>query len=112
MEICASRGDRRIYQRHGSGQIKRKIRKMIHVIATVQARQGKLNHLTVAFLQILPTVQAKKGCQEYSLAKHFLSSLPGQTEIHRAALITRFKIHETEMILVGISLAFISMPTV
>jgi quinol monooxygenase YgiN len=51
---------------------------MIHVIATIKAREGQRDALIAAFREILPDVRAKAGCLEYALALHLRSGFPGQ----------------------------------
>lgn len=51
---------------------------MIHVIAAIQAKEGQREALVHAFQQILPTVQRKPGCLEYTLALHARTDLAGQ----------------------------------
>jgi len=51
---------------------------MIHVIATIKAREGQRDVIATAFFRNLQTVRAKAGCIEYSLALHLPSGFPGQ----------------------------------
>jgi quinol monooxygenase YgiN len=53
---------------------------MVHVIAMIQAQEGSVEKLIEAFRAILPAVRMKKGCLEYSLARHTNSGLEGQLE--------------------------------
>jgi quinol monooxygenase YgiN len=59
---------------------------LIHVIAAIKTRPGQLGALTRAFQKILPQVQAKPGCQEYSLAWHTPTGLPGQADYDEEVL--------------------------
>jgi quinol monooxygenase YgiN len=51
---------------------------MIHVIATLQARDGNRDTLIAAFREILPDVRVKAGCLQYALAQHLATGFPGQ----------------------------------
>jgi quinol monooxygenase YgiN len=51
---------------------------VIHVIASIQAKQGQRDALVRAFQKILGRVQAKPGCLEYTLALHAETDLAGQ----------------------------------
>lgn len=53
---------------------------MIHVIATIKARDGQRNTLVAAFREILPEVRVKAGCLQYALALHLPTSFPGQAQ--------------------------------
>lgn len=60
---------------------------MIHVIATLQAREGQLDNLTAAFRAIVFSMRKKAGCIEYSLAAHLSSGLPGQAPFNSDELV-------------------------
>jgi quinol monooxygenase YgiN len=60
---------------------------MIHVIAAIQAREGKLDNLTTAFRTIVVSTRQKAGCIEYNLAAHLPSGLPGQAPFNCDELI-------------------------
>lgn len=51
---------------------------MIHVIATIKARDGQRDTLVAAFREILPQVRVKEGCLQYALALHSPTGFPGQ----------------------------------
>jgi quinol monooxygenase YgiN len=51
---------------------------MIHVIATLTTRAGQRDTLLQAFYKIQAEVLAKRGCVEYTPARHFESGLLGQ----------------------------------
>ena len=50
---------------------------MIHVIATLHAAPGRGTDLRREFKQIVPLVQAEKGCLEYTPTLDIDSGLPG-----------------------------------
>jgi quinol monooxygenase YgiN len=51
---------------------------MIHVIATIKAREGQRDTLVAGFREIVPEVRAKAGCLQYALARHLPTGFPGQ----------------------------------
>jgi quinol monooxygenase YgiN len=51
---------------------------MIHVIASITARDSMREIVEKAFREILSTVRAKPGCIQYELAVNFPSGFPGQ----------------------------------
>ncbi len=60
---------------------------MIHVIATIKAKENQRSSLVAAFRETVQTVKAKNGCVEYALAIHLNSDLPGQIPFDENELI-------------------------
>ena len=51
---------------------------MIHVVATVQVKEGKASEFINLFKTIVPLVKAEKGCIEYFTAIDLPTGLPPQ----------------------------------
>ena len=51
---------------------------MIHIIVTVQVKEGKASEYINLFKTIVPLVKAEKGCIEYFPAIDFPTELPPQ----------------------------------
>ncbi len=67
---------------------------MIHVIATIQAAPGRREEFLQAFHELVPLVQAEKGCLEYGPAVD-LATAVGTGEVREDA-VTVIEKWETE----------------
>ncbi|MES2208200.1 MAG: putative quinol monooxygenase [Pseudomonadota bacterium] len=68
---------------------------MICVVATIKAKDKQHDTIMEAFREILPDIQAKKGCIEYSLAIH-IQSVPDASRVDPNAIILIEKWSDSE----------------
>ncbi len=68
---------------------------MICVVATIKAKDQQRETIMAAFREILPDIQVKRGCIEYSLAIH-VQSVPDASLVDPDAIILIEKWSDSE----------------